>query len=43
MLPAMLNDAPIIRYIRVSDMARARRFYEDKVASSPAPGPRVVA
>ena len=27
----MLTDAPIIPYIPASDVARARRFYEDKV------------
>jgi hypothetical protein len=31
----MLKDAPIVPYIPASDVARARRFYEDKVGLVP--------
>jgi catechol 2,3-dioxygenase-like lactoylglutathione lyase family enzyme len=31
----MLQDAPIVPYIPVADVARARRFYEDKVGLTP--------
>jgi predicted enzyme related to lactoylglutathione lyase len=31
----MLNDAPIVPYIPVADVARARRFYEEKVGLTP--------
>jgi catechol 2,3-dioxygenase-like lactoylglutathione lyase family enzyme len=31
----MLQDAPIGPYIPVADVARARRFYEDKVGLTP--------
>ena len=31
----MLKDAPIIPYIPVSDLARARRFYEDVIGLVP--------
>jgi catechol 2,3-dioxygenase-like lactoylglutathione lyase family enzyme len=31
----MLKDAPIVPYIPVADVARARRFYEDKVGLTP--------
>jgi len=31
----MLNDAPIVPYIPVADVARARRFYEEKVGLKP--------
>jgi catechol 2,3-dioxygenase-like lactoylglutathione lyase family enzyme len=31
----MLKDAPIIAYIPVSDLARARAFYRDKVGLEP--------
>src|SRR5437660_10191928 len=32
---AMLKDAPIIPYIPVADVARARKFYEEKVGLKP--------
>src|SRR6201993_2334062 len=31
----MLKDAPIVPYIPVADVARARRFYEEKVGLTP--------
>ena len=31
----MLQDAAIVPYVPVSDVARARRFYEDKVGLKP--------
>ena len=31
----MLKDAPIVPYIPVSEMARARKFYEEKVGLKP--------
>jgi predicted enzyme related to lactoylglutathione lyase len=31
----MLTDAPIVPYIPVADVARARRFYEDQVGLTP--------
>ena len=31
----MLKDAAIVPYVPVSDVARARRFYEDKVGLKP--------
>ena len=31
----MLSNAPIVPYIPVSDVARARRFYEEKVGLKP--------
>jgi predicted enzyme related to lactoylglutathione lyase len=31
MIEGMLKDAPVVPYIPAADIARARRFYEDKV------------
>ena len=31
----MLKDAPIVPYIPVADMARARKFYEENVGLKP--------
>jgi catechol 2,3-dioxygenase-like lactoylglutathione lyase family enzyme len=31
----MLNNAPIVPYIPAADVARARRFYEDKIGLKP--------
>ena len=34
-IEGMLKDAPIVPYIPATDVARARRFYEDKVGLVP--------
>ena len=31
----MLSNAPVVPYIPVKDVPRARRFYEDKVGLKP--------
>jgi predicted enzyme related to lactoylglutathione lyase len=35
MFPAMLRNAPVLPYIPVSDMKRARRFYEQTIGLKP--------
>jgi extradiol dioxygenase family protein len=31
----MLKDTPIVPYIAVTDVARARKFYEEKIGLNP--------